>query len=149
MDGARDYILNSITKRRRPVSGCSIWDASDQEEDEDEPSQRSEVLQRILHLTQLVCHQRKRKKNSLELQSLLPRRLSLLPPKQGPTRKMYPAAPKERLKEIRNNPQSVPPQKGPPNSKGKGKGKTVMVNKTTSQTDDVWLDVNPRKGTKN
>lgn len=37
----RDYILNSITKRRRLVSTGSVWDISDDEEDDNEGSQPS------------------------------------------------------------------------------------------------------------
>ena len=33
----RDFILNSITKRRRPTTAASIWDSVDDEEDEQAP----------------------------------------------------------------------------------------------------------------
>ena len=37
----REFILNSITKRRRPTSGGSIWDSiDDQEEEQGEPARR-------------------------------------------------------------------------------------------------------------
>ena len=36
----RDYILDSITKRRRPVSRGSVWDISEEEDHDEEPPSR-------------------------------------------------------------------------------------------------------------